>query len=249
MVPRSIGCCMIAAMHIMKAIRPLIAALAAGFLTASASHAAADTDGDGVADSHDECAGTAPAATVNHRGCEFDNDGDGVVDRLDSCPDTRRGALVNMRGCEPDSDNDGVADRLDRCGNSPAAARIDGDGCEFADILPMRGVSFESGSAVLTVASMLVVQHTAQLVNRYSELCFLVEGYTDNVGPASDNLRLSRQRAAAVLAELAANGVAASRLTAVGYGENSPVASNRTAEGREKNRRVQLRVQEDCGGR
>src|SRR5690606_36179894 len=60
----------------------------------------ADSDGDGVPDSADQCPGTPPGARVDSRGCELDSDGDGVVDRLDECPGTPAGAKVDARGCE-----------------------------------------------------------------------------------------------------------------------------------------------------
>ncbi|MEM9058177.1 MAG: OmpA family protein [Pseudomonadota bacterium] len=219
--------------------------LPVALLLAPGAHAAGDSDADGVDDRRDACAKTAAGATVNQRGCEFDDDGDGVVDRLDACPDTRPGALVTTRGCEPDSDRDGVADRLDRCADSRPASRIDNDGCEFDDIVPLRGLGFDTGEASLTPASERIVAATATLLRRYPELCFEVEGYTDNVGAAASNRRLSLNRARTVMARLIAAGVDASALGAVGYCEDRPVASNRTAAGRERNRRVQLRVV-DC---
>ncbi|MEL7450745.1 MAG: OmpA family protein [Pseudomonadota bacterium] len=210
------------------------------------SQAASDADGDGVADRDDVCAHTAAGATVDNRGCEFDDDGDGVVDRLDTCPATRRGALVNTRGCEPDSDSDGIADRLDRCPGSAPTSRIDSVGCQFKDVVPLRGLRFDTGSADVASDSRPIVRDAAQLINRYPELCFVVEGYTDNVGSASNNLRLSRERATSVESLLVAFDADSSRLSSTGFGENNPVASNRTAAGREQNRRVSLRVQESC---
>ena len=72
------------------------------------------------------------------------------------------------------------------------------------------------------------------------EMKIEVGGHTDNVGSADANLKLSRERAQAVMAALAERGVAAGRLTAKGYGQTVPVADNRTEDGRAKNRRVEL---------
>jgi outer membrane protein OmpA-like peptidoglycan-associated protein len=67
-----------------------------------------------------------------------------------------------------------------------------------------------------------------------------VAGHTDNVGASEANQRLSQERAQAVMAALVARGVKADRLTAKGYGQTTPVADNRTEDGRTKNRRVEL---------
>jgi OOP family OmpA-OmpF porin len=71
---------------------------------------------------------------------------------------------------------------------------------------------------------------------------FLIEGHTDNVGNREANIRLSKARADAVRAYFVSKGIAASRLATVGIGPDQPVGPNDSAEGRAKNRRVQLRV-------
>ena len=80
----------------------------------------------------------------------------------------------------------------------------------------------------------------AQHLNRYPESNVQVIGHTDNTGSASYNLNLSRQRAATVANTLIANGVSSGRITAIGRGEDDPVASNLTPEGRAENRRVEI---------
>src|SRR5690554_6590871 len=101
-----------------------------GSAPAPAPQLPADSDGDGVPDSRDQCPGTPAGATVDSTGCEPDADGDGVPDARDACPNTPAGAMVDSRGCELDSDNDGVVDSLDLCPNTPAGATVDATGCE-----------------------------------------------------------------------------------------------------------------------
>ncbi|MAE69296.1 MAG: flagellar motor protein MotB [Gemmatimonadetes bacterium] len=88
-----------------------------------------DTDGDGVVDKNDECAGTPLGAIVDSRGCPSDTDGDGVYDGLDRCPGSPPRAKIDARGCPTDSDGDGVYDGLDRCNNTPAGVPVDARGC------------------------------------------------------------------------------------------------------------------------
>jgi len=80
----------------------------------------------------------------------------------------------------------------------------------------------------------------AQHLNKYPDSNVQVVGHTDNTGAAAYNLNLSRQRAAAVANTLISNGVASSRITAIGRGEDQPVTSNLTPEGRAQNRRVEI---------
>ena len=88
-----------------------------------------DTDGDGVPDRLDQCAGTPAGAKVDLKGCPLDTDGDGVFDGLDQCEGTPRGAKVDSKGCPIDSDGDGVFDGLDSCAATPRGARVDAKGC------------------------------------------------------------------------------------------------------------------------
>ena len=106
----------------------------------------------------------------------------------------------------------------------------------------MQGVNFLSGSATLTRDSehMLEQAYTALVTN--IELKVEIAGYTDDVGSRVSNERLSQRRAEAVRAWFIAKGIGGSRLTAVGYGLRNPVESNKTADGRAKNRRIEFHV-------
>ncbi len=201
-----------------------------------------DSDGDGVADYLDKCAGTPAGATVNSNGCPGDSDNDGVADYLDKCPGTPVGATVDASGCTKDSDGDGIADYLDKCPGTAKGVKVDNKGCKLDTRIQLRGVNFGNNSAKLTGASSAVLNEMATTLKRYPNQKVEVAGHTDSSGARSYNVRLSQKRAEAVRKYLIDNGVAAGNLTARGYGPDSPVASNKTRDGRAKNRRVELRL-------
>jgi len=89
----------------------------------------ADSDGDGVANGVDRCANSAVGALVDAVGCTQDSDGDNIADGIDRCPDTQTGVLVDANGCPRDSDEDAIADGLDRCSDTPKGATVDALGC------------------------------------------------------------------------------------------------------------------------
>lgn len=104
-------------------------------------------------------------------------------------------------------------------------------------------VTFQSGSAKLDMAnSDAQLNNLNEVLKAYPDVKLKIGGYTDSTGKADANLKLSQERADAVVAELVKKGVAADRLEGEGYGSQHPVASNATEEGRAKNRRMALRV-------
>ena len=141
-----------------------------------------------------------------------------------------------------DSDGDGVNDDMDKCPNTPAGTRVDSTGCplpvkEIASI--KLKVNFGFDSTVVGEQYFSDVSELGKFLKRFGDLQVNVEGHTDSVGPEVYNKRLSQARAQAVV-DLLVNehGIASNRLSATGYGENSPVASNDTKAGRAENRRV-----------
>jgi len=140
-----------------------------------------------------------------------------------------------------DSDADGVADVKDKCANTPADVTVDADGCpDFNGSL--QGVYFETGSANLTENSEAILDEAAAELKRYPNLAIEVQAYTDSRGSDALNLKISEDRAQSVRTYLINKGVNADKLSAKGYGEANPVATNDTAEGRAQNRRVELSV-------
>lgn len=212
---------------------------------------ATDGDGDGVVDGIDQCSGTPSGAKVDRRGCPSDSDGDGVYDGIDRCSGTPRGADVNRRGCPSDGDGDDVLDGIDRCPDTPEGVVVDDRGCAKVEtqrelietgkvVLP--NVNFASGSAQITDESTSILDHVGEALSLMpADARFEIGGHTDSQGPASYNQRLSEQRAQSVVDYLVENfDLSADRFDAQGYGEENPVASNETAEGRSQNRRVEI---------
>lgn len=205
-----------------------------------------DRDADGVPDSRDACPDTRAGARVDGKGCEVerDSDRDGVKDASDRCPNTPRNTKVDAYGCKTigDADGDGVLDNRDRCPNTSKGARVDVNGCEFKEEIQLRGVTFETNSATLTSTSLTILNDAAATLERNDDIRVEAQGHTDSQGADSYNLGLSQRRAEAVRDYLIRRGVDASRITAKGYGETQPVASNANADGRAENRRVVLKV-------
>ena len=105
-------------------------------------------------------------------------------------------------------------------------------------------LTFETGSAKIDVNTMGEVAHIAEIMRAFPNVKIKVGGYTDNTGDAASNLQLSRARASAVKSALIGLGVSEERLEAEGYGEEHPIASNETEEGRAQNRRIAVSVRE-----
>ena len=102
------------------------------------------------------------------------------------------------------------------------------------------GITFDVGKSTIKPESMGEINRIVQLMTENPDLKFSVEGHTDSTGNATSNQTLSEQRSQAIVAKLVELGIAQDRLTAVGKGQNSPIADNNTDEGRAKNRRVEF---------
>ena len=110
------------------------------------------------------------------------------------------------------------------------------------DAVNGRSIAFESGSAAITKAGQKVLRALVKPLKAAGSARVSVGGYTDDVGDAKANLRLSQARAHSVVVFLTKQGVAAKTLIAKGYGEAKPIATNKTAAGRSKNRRIEFTV-------
>ena len=149
--------------------------------------------------------------------------------------------VVKTTGLE-DSDGDGIIDSKDKCPGTPPNTRVDGDGCPLPKVLQLKGVTFEFNKSRLRPDSKTVLDTVVEIMKRYPDMQVEVAGHTDNVGSDTYNQKLSESRAQAVRQYLINAGIASGNMTAVGYGEKEPIATNDTDEGRELNRRVELRI-------
>ncbi len=146
-----------------------------------------------------------------------------------------------------DSDGDGVIDERDKCPGTPAGVAVDAVGCPQRGEITLHGVGFDFDSARLTPTSSRVLDNVATDLKKFPRLSIELQGHTDSVGADQYNQRLSQQRAEAVREYLLGQGVSASQVTARGYGESRPVATNATVEGRALNRRVVMHVLSNPG--
>jgi outer membrane protein OmpA-like peptidoglycan-associated protein len=203
-----------------------------------------DADKDGVADIDDKCPDTDPRYKVDINGCPMDNDQDGVFNEDDLCPE--EAGLPALKGC-PDRDGDGIADKDDLCPD--VVGVLANKGCpEIAkeDSVKITKIAskifFETNSDKLKVASLSQLDELVSILKKYETANLIIEGHADSQGEDAYNLTLSQKRTDAVKTYLMSKGIMESRLTGIGYGETKPIADNNTAEGRAKNRRVELKT-------
>ena len=147
----------------------------------------------------------------------------------------------------PDSDGDGVPDDIDRCPNTPHGVAVDKFGCPLKSSIVLEGVTFETNSAILTADSRAPLNEVADGMVKHPRLKVELQGYTDSTGSDKYNVILSDKRANAVREYLISQQVHPEQLSAKGFGKADPVASNTTAEGRSRNRRVVMKVLENPG--
>ncbi|WP_370979271.1 OmpA family protein [Agaribacterium sp. ZY112] len=176
-----------------------------------------------------------------------DADKDGVKDEFDQCANTPAGTKVDVNGCAlaVDSDGDGVVDTADKCPDTKAGAKVDADGCYLMiteDKEATLHVKFAHDSDEI-VEGHDSLQKVADFMRSYPTADITIAGHSDSRGDAAYNQKLSQKRADAVRTILINDfGVDGTRVTSVGYGEEQPIASNDTEEGRKQNRRVTASV-------
>ncbi|MEO8569216.1 MAG: OmpA family protein [Ginsengibacter sp.] len=204
-----------------------------------------DRDGDGIADKDDKCPEVAGLA--KYQGCPIpDTDKDGINDEEDKCPNIP--GVARYQGCPvPDKDGDGVNDEEDKCPNEAGPAS--NFGCPVIDVVVVEKINkaaqnifFATGSAKLLAKSFKSLKDVAQIMTDNPSYKIDVDGHTDNTGSNELNQKLSDSRANSVKQYLVENGVDESRIVATGYGEDKPIEDNKTAAGRAKNRRVEMRL-------
>ena len=229
-----------------------------------------DTDGDGIVDHLDECPDQAGLAEFNgcpdrdgdgipdksdlcpdvpgkpeFGGCPFaDSDKDGVPDEEDECP-TIPGPAA-MKGC-PDTDGDGISDKHDLCPTVPGVP--ENKGCPVIEkkeqeILDraFANLEFESGKSIIKTVSYSSLNELAALLIDKKAWKVQLSGHTDNTGKPENNMTLSKNRTQAVKDYLIKEGVEEFRIRTEWFGQEKPIADNKTPAGRQKNRRVEMKI-------
>lgn len=158
-----------------------------------------------------------------------------------------------------DDDNDGVANKFDKCPGTASGTVVDGSGCPIkvqrevvketkvvvteADRKVVKdaisNLEFDLGKSTIRSKSFATLNRVAALLVE-KNFSLKLAGHTDNTGSRELNLRLSKERAESVKAYLVSQGANASRIEATGYGPDQPIATNKTATGRQQNRRVEF---------
>lgn len=162
-----------------------------------------------------------------------DSDGDGVTDDLDQCPGTPAGEPVNEVGCPLPKKE---------CKTPEPGQPVTLEGCAAGDKIVLRGVNFEYDKSRLTSNAKTILDDVTDALNKVPSVTVELGGHTDSRGSDEYNQALSERRAASVRQYLIGKDIDANRMTSVGYGESQPVADNETDEGRELNRRVELKI-------
>ena len=219
-----------------------------------------DNDGDGIQDSKDQCPNLAEDfdGFEDYDGCpDIDNDKDGVPDSLDKCPNDPEDidAFQDADGCpDLDNDQDGVPDLKDKCPNVPGLPQ--NDGCPPPDTVKpaqpvkreidfpkqqiMYGIEFRKGTAELTFESYQYLDPIVLKLKMYPEVEIELHGHTDGMDGLEKSMALSQMRTETVRQYFIAKGIAPERIRAIGFGSSSPIADNKTATGRAKNRRIEM---------
>ena len=214
-----------------------------------------DNDNDGIPDSLDKCLNT-PEDMDNFEdndGCpELDNDKDGIPDGQDKCPNQPEDpdGFADEDGCpDIDNDKDGIPDKTDKCPNTPETFNglDDADGCpdgrikymKTGESLVLADVKFKKPDLLLPKAEEMLIE-LAAFMNFHKEVKIEVRTYSDAFGSTRQNRVKTEKQADAIKLFLMKKDVADDRLRLKPMGEESPIASNSTSQGREANNRVEV---------
>jgi outer membrane protein OmpA-like peptidoglycan-associated protein len=215
----------------------------------------ADRDRDGLPDRLDRC----PDEPEDRDGFEDDdgcpdpdNDKDGIPDAVDKCPNDPEDmdGFLDEDGCpDPDNDQDGVSDAADHCPDEAGPASNQGCPQRFEHINVTdqkielkQAIFFQTGKAAIMPRSFGLLDEVVAAINGRPNMCVRIEGHTDIRGGRTYNMRLSQARADSVKAYLVGRGISSDRMDAKGYGPDQPIDDNKTATGRERNRRVEFMI-------
>jgi outer membrane protein OmpA-like peptidoglycan-associated protein len=182
-----------------------------------------------------------------NKGCPItDSDNDGLLDKDDDCP-TLKGPKEN-KGCPyADTDKDGLFDKEDECPQTPGP--VSNKGCPIIDKedantlkTAYNNLEFATGKSIILNDSKAALNELAETLKKKPNWNLEITGHTDNVGEEATNLELSKKRAEALKNYLVSKGIDANRLKVLYVGETQPIGDNNTADGRGKNRRVEMKI-------
>lgn len=147
--------------------------------------------------------------------------------------------VVAVKPVELDSDGDGVLDNSDACPKTPKGYKVDEKGCPREVTLH---INFATASAKIPASASKDITDLLGFMKEYTAYSIEIVGHTDSIGESTPNQVLSVKRAKSLEKALVEGGISADRITATGMGESQPVASNMEAQGRAKNRRVEVKM-------
>jgi OmpA-OmpF porin, OOP family len=212
-----------------------------------------DNDKDGVPDAKDKCP-LEPEDKDDFQdadGCpDPDNDTDGIADVNDKCPNEPedKDGFEDEDGCpDTDNDKDGVLDAADKCPNEPGPA--DNNGCpkKYEHIVVTNDkielkqkIFFDTDKATIQPRSFGLLDEISSVLRGRATMTVRIEGHTDSRGTRPHNVKLSQARADSVRQHLVGLGIETTRMESRGYGPDQPIETNKTASGRERNRRVEF---------
>jgi OmpA-OmpF porin, OOP family len=178
------------------------------------------------------------------------------------------GLQDELNRMKTDTDGDGVSDYFDKCPGTPRNVKVDGAGCPLPEVTvkkdtvykvetnttyvitpedrqivtdAIRNLEFDFGKSTIRSRSLPYLNKVAELLTKKG-ISLKLAGHTDNVGSDAANMTLSRNRAESVKKYLVSQGASSYKIEATGFGESQPASSNKTADGRQKNRRVEFTI-------
>jgi OOP family OmpA-OmpF porin len=199
-----------------------------------------------------------PVALTYDEALQAKQTADALKNDLDAQKADNAKLRAEMGDLMKDTDGDGVSDKFDKCPGTPSGVVVDGSGCPLKVPVPVvqekviiteadrkvvadaiKNLEFDLNKATIRAKSYPTLNRVAELLIQ-KNFSLKLAGHTDNTGSNALNMRLSKARAESVRTYLVAQGANPSRIEATGYGEEQPIASNKTAAGRQKNRRVEF---------